>query len=203
MRFIRPLTCLVLFGILTGGAVGATARPALPTIENPQSPDPDLQRFFGPKGLRVIETATRVDVLRINPDEAQVDVTGPPRRPLLGLRTTATRVGLPSVLAARIKEAVLSPRIYRFGGGKGCGRFRPGVVFRFSAAGSTPVDVYLCFACNDLGVLRESRELLLADVTAGRLDLLRVAADALPNDQHLRHLYRDMKARAGRQLTGR
>jgi hypothetical protein len=195
---------------LIAWASPAQAADDLRTIDGPREPDPDLERFFGKEGIDTIRTASRVDAFRLDPIGGSLKPGPPTAKEMLGFPITATRAKLPKDLVARIKAVVLRPQIYAsapgsgppgVGVGKGC-RFRPGLVFRFHAKGAKTVDAYLCFSCDDLGILR-GNDLLTRGVAMGRLDLLAVAVEAFPNDGDLRGLHADTKARWGNRLAPR
>lgn len=126
---------------------------------------PSMSRLFGSaENLAIVREATRVEAYRLAPpagvDPFLVD-TSP-----LEYQTTAGPVTVKSELAETLQATLLSPSTYRLWIVKECGFPVYGVKLSFFS-GSEHVDVYFCFKCSVLAVVRDKQVVGRADFDHG------------------------------------
>ncbi|MDP1822277.1 MAG: hypothetical protein Q8L48_03515 [Archangium sp.] len=146
------------------------------------------RRFVGEKNAQVLESATSVELYRINP-YARGRRNSVHTFAVLGHRTVEPGV------ARELADIVLSDESLErgkectadasYGSIKLCGGFQPGVMFRVHA-GPRRVDLLVCFDCDDLAVVTRTvvdrQSLMTRDVGGGSGALLALTARLLPDD---------------------
>jgi len=86
---------------------------------------------------------------------------------------------------AALASVLLDDGTYEWDSSKTC-EFLPGVLLRYEA--DVPVDVLLCFSCDELEVFVGKRQVGHEDFDVRRPDLVRVAKRLFPNDPAIQKL---------------
>jgi len=135
-------------------------------------PSPIPRLFGGLENMAIVREATRVEAYRLAPPEG-VDPFLVDTSPL-EYQTTAGPVTLNSDLAETLQATLIAPQTYQRDAAKACGRPVYGVKLSFFR-GSERVDVYFCFKCAVLRVVRDDQLLGGANFDHGE----RVFVDAV------------------------
>jgi hypothetical protein len=144
---------------------------------------PSMSRLFGSaQNLSIVREATRVEAYRLAPPEG-VDPFLVDTSPL-EYQTTAGPVTVKSELAETLQEALLSPQTYRWWGVKECGYPVYGVKLSFFR-GSERVDVYFCFKCSVLAVVRDEQVVGRADFDHGERVFIDAVKKLFPQDAEI------------------
>ena len=144
---------------------------------------PSMTRLFGSaENLTIVREATRVEAYRLAPLNGvnPVDVDTSP----LEFRTTAGPVIVKSELSETLQEALLSSQTYRWWGVKECGYPIYGVKLSFFR-GSERVDVYFCFKCAVLAVVRDEQVVGRADFDHGERIFIDAVKKLFPQDAEI------------------
>ena len=148
--------------------------------------DPEVRQWLGERRVAVLVAANRGDIVRVDPiplkGEARASRPNVGGYPIVG---KARR--LDAVLLDMFRTTFLDGATYEFPppgttSMKLCGPFSPAVAVRFwgkaDAGRRAPVEILLCFGCEDLMVV-EPRPWPLS-MTPGKSRLWRLAAAGLP-----------------------
>lgn len=98
-------------------------------------------------------------------------------------------VAVPAVAARKLSETLLSPETYSWGSAKACGGPVYGVklsVFQ----GSERVDVYFCFQCSVLAVVRDDRVFGGGDFDNAEQVFVQAVKALFPDDQEIQPIGR-------------
>lgn len=138
--------------------------------------------FLGADIARILETASRVETLRIDGSLESRKLTGERvgDYPILGLGPE-----LEPAQIETLRDALFDTANWQFDIAKAC-EFMPGVDYRFIAGGEQ-VDVLLCFSCDEWGFLYRDR-LRIEDNDRARRKLLELARASFPKDEVLHAL---------------
>ena len=144
---------------------------------------PSMTHLFGSgENLAIVREATRVEAYRLAPPQG-VDPFSVDTSPL-EYRTTAGPVTLKSELAKPLQEALLSPQTYMWDAAKACGYPVYGVKLSFFR-GSKCVDVYFCFKCAVLAVVRDEQVVGRADFDHGERIFIDAVKKLFPQDAEI------------------
>ena len=144
-----------------------------------------LSRVLGSaENIAIVRDATRAEAYRLAPPEG-VDPQFTEVSPL-EYEVTGGPVAASMELAEQLKETLLSPETYpmRWMMAKECGLPVYGVKLSFYQ-GDERVDVYLCFGCSDLAVVREESACDPADFSRGKRVLLDAVKELFPQDAEI------------------
>lgn len=144
---------------------------------------PSMSRLFGnAENLAIVREATRVEAYRLAPPEGVnpflID-TSP-----LEYQTTAGPVAVKSDLAEMLQDTLLSPQTYMWDAAKECGYPVYGVKLSFFRDGER-VDVYFCFKCAVLRVVRDDQLLGGADFDHGERVFVDAVKELFPADAEI------------------
>lgn len=117
-------------------------------------PSPMLRLFGGAENMAIVREATRVEAYRVVPPEGtepMIDDISP-----LDYKVVAGPMTVPTEMATEMSKALLSPETYGWDYVKACGHPVYGVKLSFFQE-SERVDVYLCFRCSTLAVVRDDQ----------------------------------------------
>lgn len=168
------------------------------------------RRFVGEKNAQVLESATSVELYRINPYARG-------RRDSVHTFAVLSRQTVEPSFARELADIVLSDESLErgkectndasYGSIKLCGGFQPGVMFRVHAE-SRRVDLLVCFECDDLAVVSgtvvDRESLITRDVGGGSEALLELTARLLPDDPGIHSMARRKRlAREDREHRAR
>lgn len=140
---------------------------------------------MGEPAATVLETADRVEVMRIAP---QRDKT-PDDKTVLGYPVRATGAEQGKEFAASLRDVLLNDASYEWEIAKLC-EFEPGVAFRVWS-GKKSILVLLCFQCDAVGIASDEtneKTLHVRDDDPARPALLKLAKQSLPNDKEIQGL---------------
>lgn len=143
---------------------------------------PAARVFGGGANMRIVREATRAEAYRLAPPEGvdpQFTAVSP-----LQYEVTGGPVAASTELTELLKETLLSSATYDLEVAKGCGFPVYGVRLSFYR-GDERVDVYLCFRCSDLAVVREETAYAPADFSRGKRVLLNAVKELFPQDAEI------------------
>jgi hypothetical protein len=143
---------------------------------------PAARLFGGGANMRIVREATRVEAYRLTPPEG-VDPFLVNTSPL-EYRTSAGPVAVKSKLAERLQATLLSPQTYMWDAAKACGYPVYGVKLSFFRDGER-VDVYFCFKCMVLRVVRDDQLLGGADFDHGKQVFVDTVKELFPQDAEI------------------
>ena len=129
--------------------------------------------------------ATRVEAYRVAPPSGSnpmEDYTSP-----LDYEVASEPVVVSAVAARELSEALLSPETYNWGSAKACGGPVYGVKLSFFK-GSERVDVYFCFQCSVLAVVRDDRVFGGGDFDNAEPLFIRAAKKLFPHDAAIQEI---------------
>jgi hypothetical protein len=141
--------------------------------------------FGGGENLRTLRDATSVEAYRLAPP----DVKSPrqERTEPSEFQIVSPPAPVPPDLAAALAERLTSPSSYRFSIGKECGYPDYGVKLSFTRD-SQSVDVFLCFHCRDLAVVKDGVTTGAADFDRAAVELIAAAKKLFPDDEQIQQL---------------
>lgn len=148
-------------------------------------PSPVPRLFGGLENMAIVREATRVEAYRLAPPEG-VDPFLVETSPL-EYQAVAGPVAVKSDLAEMLQETLLSPQTYRWNAAKACGRPVYGVKLSFFR-GSERVDVYFCFKCAVLRVVRDDQLLGGADFDHGERVFVDGVKELFPADAEIQRI---------------
>lgn len=141
--------------------------------------------FGGSDNLRTLRDATSVEAYRLAPPvgkNPRQERTAPGE-----FQVVSSPVQVPHELAAALAERLTSPSSYRFSIVKECGYPDYGVKLSFTKDGQT-VDVFLCFHCRDLAVVKDGVTIGEADFDRAAAELIAAAKKLFPDDEQIQQL---------------
>jgi hypothetical protein len=157
--------------------------------------DPEVRQWLGARTVKVLVAADRAEIVRVDPAQIArpAGAKSPPNvggYPMVGqprALSSALLEDFRDVLLDRTTHDIPPPNVYS---GKLCGPIKPGVALRFWAKADTarraPLEILLCFFCDDLLVVGQSG--YAQSMTPGALALLRLSAAALPDVAELEEM---------------
>jgi hypothetical protein len=117
-------------------------------------PSPIPRLFGGLENMAIVREATRVEAYRVVPPdgtEPMIDDISP-----LDYKVVAGPMTVPAEMATEMSKALLSPETYGWDYVKACGRPVYGVKLSFFQE-TERVDIYFCFKCLTLAVVRDDQ----------------------------------------------
>ena len=141
--------------------------------------------FGGCENLRVLRDATSVEAYRLAPPigkNPQQERTAPS-----GFQVVSPPVLVPQDLAASLAARLTSPSSYRFSIGKECGYPDYGVKLSFTKDGQK-VEVFLCFHCRELAVVKDGVTMGEADFDRAAAELIAATKRLFPDDEPIQQL---------------
>jgi hypothetical protein len=148
---------------------------------------PMSRLFGGGENMAIVREATRVKAYRVAPptgSNPMEDYTSP-----LDYEVVTEPVAVPAEMAKEMSQALLSPETYGWDYAKACGWPVYGVKLSFFK-GSEQVDVYFCFQCSMLAVVRDDRVLGGEDFDNAEQVFVDAVKALFPGDQELQHIGR-------------
>lgn len=140
------------------------------------SPSSEVREFLGPEIVDILETAERVESLRIDDGTGEFG-PGVPR--VSHYAVIATGPDLSAAQTERLRSLIFDGSNWDFHMAKAC-EFMPGVDFRVHSAGRQ-VDVLLCFSCDEWAFWHGDK-MRYEDNDRARRSLLHLAREAFPDD---------------------
>lgn len=142
-----------------------------------------ISTLFGDaENVAIVGEATRVEAYRLAPPQG-VDPFSVDTSPL-EYRTTAGPVTVKSELAETLQATLLAPQTYQWDAAKACGYPVYGVKLSFFRDGER-VDVYICFKCLVLRVVRNDQLLGGADFDHGQQAFVDAVKELFPADAEI------------------
>ena len=168
---LRRLLATVAFAAIVGAIYVAMA---------PRSPL--MQVFNSAANMEVIRTATRVEARRVHlpegletPDEDMLPTD---------YVVAAESMQVPEPLVQILTERLLATATYEVDTAKACGPPLYGVMLSFFRD-EEHVDVYFCFHCGDLAVVRDGAVQGHGDFSKVEDDFVRAAKELFPDDAEI------------------
>ncbi len=161
--------------------------------------DPGVRRWLGKRAADAISHAVRGEIMRVDPEPLAPTARGALLPPNVGGQPI---IGEVHVLDAKLldgfRRALLDPETHAIPRpgqkvGKNTCSFEPGVALRLWPAGNTgrarPLEILLCFVCNDLLVLGPGGR--PRSMSPGAARLLELSIAGLPEFEALRAIKTD------------
>lgn len=168
---LKRLLAMVAFAAFIGGAYVAMA---------PRSPL--MQVFNSAATMEVVRAATRVEARRVHLPTG-VEFPGEDMLPT-DYVVAAESMQVPEPLVRTLTERLLATATYEVDTAKACGPPIYGVVLSFFRD-EERVDVYFCFRCGDLAVVRDGAVQGRGDFSTVEDDFVRAAKELFPNDAEI------------------
>ncbi|HET6248432.1 MAG TPA: hypothetical protein VFE47_12090 [Tepidisphaeraceae bacterium] len=147
-----------------------------------------LKARLDDRTIQFLAAPDRVEVFRITTEITVGKQKSLPKVPVAKPLDTA--------LAGRLSQIILNDKSYEWNTVKQC-IINPGVGYRFWR-GKESITVLVCFQCNEIGILpdiTESQKMKILECDPARGALLELTKQALPDDQHIRELTVNSRAR--------
>jgi hypothetical protein len=147
---------------------------------------PMSRLFGGGENMAIVREATRVEAYRVVPPpgtEQMVDYISP-----LDYKVVAGPVVVPAEMEKEMSKALLSPETYGWDYAKACGWPVYGVKLSFFQ-GSERVDVYFCFKCSVLAVVRDDRVLSGEDFDNAEQVFIEAVKELFPQDAEIQAIH--------------
>jgi hypothetical protein len=135
--------------------------------------------------MAIVREATRVEAYRVTPPSGSnpmEDYTSP-----LDYEVVTEPVAVPAEMAKEMSQALLSPETYGWDYAKACGWPVYGVKLSFFQ-GSERVDVYFCFKCSVLAVVRDDRVLGGEDFDNAEQVFVQAVKKLFPDDAEIQNI---------------
>lgn len=148
---------------------------------------PMSRLFGGAENMAIVREATRVEAYRVTPppgSNPMEDYTSP-----LDYEVVTEPVAVPVKMAREISRALLSPETYSWDSAKACGDPVYGVKLSFFQD-SERVDVYFCFKCSVLAVVRDDRVFGGEDFDNAEQVFVEAVKTLFPDDQEIQQIGR-------------
>lgn len=143
---------------------------------------PMWRLFGGGENMAIVREATRVEAHRVVPPPGCIpmeDYISP-----LDFKIAAGPAGVPADMAKELATTLLSTDTYSWGSDKACGYPVYGVKLSFFR-GSERVDVYFCFKCSVLAVVRDEQVVGRADFDHGERVFVDAVKKFFPQDAEI------------------
>jgi hypothetical protein len=140
---------------------------------------PMSRLFGGGENMAIVRDATRVEAYRVTPPPGSNPMeryTSP-----LDYEVVSDPVAVPAEMAREMSQALLSPETYNWGSAKACGGPVYGVKLSFFQ-GAERVDVYFCFQCSVLAVVRDDRVFVGEDFDNAEQVFVQAVKKLFPDD---------------------
>jgi hypothetical protein len=146
---------------------------------------PMSRLFGGGENMAIVREATRVEAYRLGPPPGG----DPPRDYIspLDYEVASGPAPVPAELAKEMSQALLSPEAYGWDYAKACGWPVYGVKLSF-CQGSERVDVYFCFKCSVLAVVRDDRVLGGEDFDNAEQVFVKAVKKLFPDDAEIQKI---------------
>jgi hypothetical protein len=169
-RRLSLIAAVVIIGLVIQFGVLKKAQPVDPL-------------FGGAEGLAVVTMADHVEAYRITLPEGKEAGSVADTE----YRATAGPVALSKHQLSEVANALASSASYKWDSAKACGPPRHGVKLSFHR-GASRIDVYLCFKCDELEVVRDGVLVGGEDFDPIRPLLLRMIKQLFPRDLTIQSL---------------
>ncbi len=173
----------VVVAVALSTVVAATVGGAA-LIVRQRSHDNVTKLFGGSEGLQALVAPEKVEAFRVR---AMPNDENPDSQATVGGATITTGpVAVDAGTARDLAGILKDPHTYGWDFAKGC-KFDPGVVLRFTAGTST-VDVILCFHCEELQSYLNGKKVGGEDFDAATARIAAIVKRLFPNDEEIQKL---------------
>lgn len=139
--------------------------------------------YGGQANVLTIKSPDKVEAFRVQPEPSPMGSADAMVGPYLA---TAGPVRVDGAGIRMLRNVLLSDTTYMWDVAKAC-EFMPGVGFRFHKSGA-PLEVALCFSCDELAIWRAGKKLGSEDFDSARPHLVALVKRLFPDDPKLQAL---------------
>lgn len=166
---------------------------AVYALTDKAKPPAELRERFGNQTIAILQGAERVEVFRVDPkDYSDPEQNANQDGRFGGYKITGTAKEHGQEFARKVVQLLLDGGNYELVKAKGC-KFDPGVAMRFWKANKESADILFCYKCRELKVVGPNPKLQgvkipFADFEPGEEKFIKLAKEALPDDQEIQGL---------------
>jgi hypothetical protein len=146
---------------------------------------PLVKLFGGVRNMEIVGNPTRVEAYRLGDPPGGLplkDYVSP-----LDYPTVSAAIRVPPTFATAMSKSLVDDETYEWDLAKACGYPVYGVRVKF-IRGADHLDVYFCFKCDDLAVVRDGKQLGSGDFHSRRVVFVRAVKRLFPDDEVIQSL---------------